>query len=115
MSIREEIETRVRTLAHSMPPSDFGSTRAINGVVDLILAERADAAEKAAPALYEASDRISTDKLAQTLHAISPRAGYFGWDDLAAEERDDRRAEAAKLRDELFNDGYSIVRQSREG
>jgi BMFP domain-containing protein YqiC len=46
--LRKEIETRVRTLAHSMPPSDFGSTRAIYGIVDLILAERGAEREAAA-------------------------------------------------------------------
>ena len=32
----EEIESEVRTLAHSLPPSDFGSHRAIQAVAKFV-------------------------------------------------------------------------------
>ena len=35
----DAIEARVRKMAHSLPPSDFGSTRAIQAVTSFVVAE----------------------------------------------------------------------------
>lgn len=57
--------------------------------------------------------KISTDQLARALHKIAPRAGWRAWDDLTLDERDDYREEAAKLRDELFEQGFVIQKADR--
>jgi hypothetical protein len=53
MQSYDEIEAEVRKLAHSLPPSDFGSTRAIQAVAAYVAKKLSDAQPKADP-IYEA-------------------------------------------------------------
>jgi hypothetical protein len=46
MQSYEEIEAEVRKLAHSLPPSDFGSTRVIQAVATYVEQKIKEAAER---------------------------------------------------------------------
>ena len=56
----KEIEAEVRKLAHSLPRSDFGSTRAIQAVAQYVCDKIESLEESHAEALYETAERNSS-------------------------------------------------------
>jgi hypothetical protein len=77
MQSYDEIEQEVRKLAHSMPPSDFGSTRAIHAVAQFVMSKlegaRKDEREECAKLIEEVQEgqRNTPD---DTTYYVSPRS-----------------------------------------
>jgi hypothetical protein len=74
----DEIESEVRKLAYSLPPSDFGSTRAIHAVSNFVLQKLEAASPKRSPSWPEWSVSPGHCEHAEN-YEILERVRVCGW------------------------------------